>query len=329
MSDLNLVSVLVPVYNQEKYIAATLESVVKQTYENWEILAVDDCSTDGSWEILRRYAAKDRRIKIFRNVTNVGLIPNWKFLIDRAQGEYLAFLEGDDVFLPENLLAKLAVFEKHPELGMVYCNFRTIDESGMVRIKNFYKKLGTPVYKNRKIEPAEYLYSNITPLSTYSQIMIRRNVLAVSGYPRSFAPAEKIFLPSDWDFNFLVATRNKVYFIDRVLMEYRRHAGNNSADMVKVSAQLRMILDSYEKEYAGDEKMQKAIRFMRGKTSCFNAIYYLEQGETKKARAEFLAYLKKYPGNLRRDFPASLLLFLRIILPHRAEDYLRKKYLDY
>lgn len=326
LGEKGLISIITPVYNHEKFIGDTIDSIINQTYQNWELLIVDDCSKDGSWDVIQKYAEKDKRIKAFRNNENKGLIPNWKFLIDNSKGEYVAFLEGDDLFSPENLERKMEIFEQYPKLGMVYCNFHVVDDNGKVLIHDFYKKLGTAVHRNKIIQPAEYLYSKNTPFSTYSQIMIKRDVIAISGYPRSFALEEKIFLPSDWDFNFLVSTRNEIYYIDEILLRYRKHSTNNSMNTLKVADHLRMILDSYEKEYAGDEEMQKAIKYMRGKTHYFEIIFYLENDFGKKAWLNFFSYVKKYPRNVLRDFRSSLLLFVRIFLPNIVNQYLKKLY---
>ena len=329
VSDKNLlVSVIIPVYNHEKFIAKTIQSILDQTYQNWEMLIVDDCSRDGSWSIIQEYAKKDSRIKAFRNDENRGLIPNWKFLIDNSKGDYVAFLEGDDVFSPENLKSKIKIFEQYPKLGMVYCNFCAIGAEGNILIHDYYKKLGISTYRNQMIQPDEYLYSKLLPFSTYSQIMIRKNVIAISGYPRSFALEEKIFLPSDWDFNFLISTKNEIYYIDEILLQYRKHPHNNSADIFKVCNQLEIILNSYEKEYAGNEKMQKAISYMRGKTHYFKILYYIENGSKKKSWLEFSYYSRKYPRNLMLDFRESLFLFIRLFLPNRVNAYLKKLYLS-
>lgn len=321
-----LVSVIVPVYNHEKFIGDTIKSVISQTYQNWELLIVDDCSTDKSWEIIQEYAKKDNRIRAFRNDTNKGLIPNWKFLIDASKGEFLAFLEGDDMFIDQNLAEKIKVFEQYPDLGMVYCNFKVIDDDGDVLIRNFYKKLGTVTHRNKTILPDEYLYSRMTPFSTYSQIMIRRAVIEVSGYPRSFASDEKVFLPSDWDFNFLVSTKNSVYFVDDILLKYRKHSNNSSAATLKVAEHLSMILDSYEKEFSKEQTVQAAIKYMRGKLYYFKIIFYLENAQKKDAWNEFFSYVKKFPLNIFRDFSMNLLLFVRLLLPNHVNRYIKELY---
>jgi glycosyltransferase involved in cell wall biosynthesis len=324
----NLVSVVTPVYNHEKFIAQTIKSVQSQTYQNWEMLIVDDCSTDDSWELIQKFAKKDSRIKVFKNKINRGLIPNWKFLIDKSKGGYIAFLEGDDVFDKKNLEEKMEIFRRYMKVGMVYCNFKIINEESNVLVEDVYKKLKTITYRNITVKPEEYLYSKILPFSTYSQIMIRRNVLFVSGYPRSFDPSAKVFLPSDWDFNFRISTKNKIYFINNTLLKYRKHFNNNSGATLKVAEHLLMILNDYEREFSENENIKKAIKYMRGKAHYFKMIFYLENDQKKDARIEFFAYIKKYPKNIFRDFYLNLKLFIRLFLPNKINLYFKKLYLN-
>jgi len=325
-NDQPLISVIVPVYNHEKFIGATIDSVLSQTYQNWELLIVDDCSTDKSWKIIQEYAKKDNRIKIFRNDENRGLIPNWKLLIDNSRGKYIAFLEGDDAFCKKNLAEKIEIFASFHDLGMVYCNFQIINDIGDTLIDDVYKKLNTATYRNRNIDPVEYLYAKTLLFSTYSQIMIKKDVLSISGYPRSLDSDEKVFLPSDWDFNFRLSTKNKIYFIDYVLLKYRKHTTNNSASTLKVSKQLLMILDDYSKEFSNNQDVQKAIQYMKGKTCYFNTIFYLENGLKKDAWNEFFSYAKKFPLNLFRDLSLNSLLFIRLLLPNSVNQYLKRLY---
>lgn len=321
-----LISILTPVYNHEKFIGDTIDSVINQTYKNWEMLVVDDCSTDGSWNIIQEYAKKDSRIKVFRNETNKGLIPNWKFLIDNSNGKYIAFLEGDDVFYSHNLEEKNKIFEKYPEVGMVYCNFDIINEKGDFLIKNYYKKDKIKTFKNEKIKPEEFLFSRALPFSTYSQIMLKRDVLSISGYPRSFDYESKVFIPSDWDFNFRVATKNNIYSIDDVLIGFRKHSGNNSANTIKACEQLTLVLDEYAKEFKDDKNVLSGIRYMRGKAMYFNIIYYLENNQKREAWKQFESYMIQYPRNLWRDFHLNFKLFIRLFLPNRINLFLRKIY---
>ena len=97
------VSIIVPMYNAEKIIGKTIESVLAQTYQNWEMLIMNDVSTDNSLAIVSVYAKKDERIKIVNTEKNVGVVKGRNFLIDLASGKYIAFLDADDYWHNEKL----------------------------------------------------------------------------------------------------------------------------------------------------------------------------------------------------------------------------------
>ena len=97
------ISVIIPVYNVEKYIAECLESVINQTYKNLEIICVDDCGSDNSMKIVQDYAKKDSRIKIIRHEKNRGLAPARNTGLDAAEGSFIFFLDSDDYILPDIL----------------------------------------------------------------------------------------------------------------------------------------------------------------------------------------------------------------------------------
>ena len=97
------VSIIVPMYNAEKFIGTTIESVLAQTYQNWEMLIMNDVSTDNSLAIVSMYAKKDERIKIVNTEKNVGVVKGRNFLIDLASGKYIAFLDADDYWHNEKL----------------------------------------------------------------------------------------------------------------------------------------------------------------------------------------------------------------------------------
>ena len=97
------VSIIVPMYNAEKFIGKTIESVLAQTYQNWEMLIMNDVSTDNSLAIVSLYAKKDERIKIVNTEKNAGVVKGRNFLIDLASGKYIAFLDADDYWHNEKL----------------------------------------------------------------------------------------------------------------------------------------------------------------------------------------------------------------------------------
>lgn len=124
-----LVSIVTPNYNCGKYIAETIESVRNQTYTNWEMLIVDDCSTDNSVAIAQSYAQKDSRIHVLIQSKNSGAALARNRALDEARGEYIAFLDSDDLWLPEKL-EKQVSFMRANNCDFCFTEYEHIDEDG-------------------------------------------------------------------------------------------------------------------------------------------------------------------------------------------------------
>lgn len=125
----SLVSVITPSYNAEKFISATIESVRTQTYTNWEMIIVDDCSKDTTREILKEYAELDPRIKPIFLEENSGAAVARNTALKAAQGEYVAFLDSDDLWVPGKLEKQLAFMQKN-DYAFSFTAYNLIDESG-------------------------------------------------------------------------------------------------------------------------------------------------------------------------------------------------------
>jgi len=142
-----LVSILIPVYNREYLVGETIESALNQTYRNTEVIIVDNCSTDGTWELLKGYEKKDTRIKIFKNTENVGPVLNWKRCMEEAKGEYAKILFSDDLISENFIEETLAVFDE--ETAFVITNVNTFTEKGIIN-ENL-------ISKNKTISKEKYL----------------------------------------------------------------------------------------------------------------------------------------------------------------------------
>jgi glycosyltransferase involved in cell wall biosynthesis len=112
------VSILIPVYNRELFIAASVESALAQTFPDFELVIVDNASTDRTWGICQALASRDNRIRIFRNDSNIGPVRNWKRCIDEARGEIGKILFSDDLIMP-SFLERTVPFFDDPEIGIV------------------------------------------------------------------------------------------------------------------------------------------------------------------------------------------------------------------
>jgi len=148
----NIVSIITPLYNTEKYIEDTIKSVVSQTYSNWEMFIIDDCSTDDGPNIVKRYSLMDSRIKYIQMSTNSGGAVCRNRGIEVAQGKYISFLDSDDIWYSTKLEQQLKFMEKN-NINFSYTNYDKISEDG-----EFQKKMYSPKrISYRKLLTTNYL----------------------------------------------------------------------------------------------------------------------------------------------------------------------------
>jgi glycosyltransferase involved in cell wall biosynthesis len=112
-----LISVLMTAYNREKFIEESIDSVLRSTYTNFELIITDDCSSDTTFEIAKSYAEKDCRVKVYQNEVNLGDYPNRNKAASYAQGKYIKYLDSDDIIYPHCLMVMVSSMEKFSEAG--------------------------------------------------------------------------------------------------------------------------------------------------------------------------------------------------------------------
>lgn len=127
MKDYGLVSIITPSYNASAYIKDTIEAIRAQSYQNWELLVTDDCSTDDSVDIIEEYVAQDARIKLLKMEVNSGAGKCRNRSIEAAKGRYIAFCDSDDVWMPNKLEKQLAFMEEK-NCALVYSSYMQMDE---------------------------------------------------------------------------------------------------------------------------------------------------------------------------------------------------------
>lgn len=143
-----MITIITPAYNAEKYISETIQSVLNQTYQDWEMIIVDDCSTDNTSVIVQKYVEKDSRIRLIRAPINGGVAKARNIGLEHAKGEYIAFVDSDDLWIPEKLDKQIS-FMKKKDCVISYTNFRkfnTLDGS-----------LGKIIKCPNKMEPSDIL----------------------------------------------------------------------------------------------------------------------------------------------------------------------------
>lgn len=137
------VSVIMPSYNKEKYIAASIESVLAQTFQNFELIIIDDASTDNSVAIICKY--QDKRIRFFQNNTNIGIAQNRNRALELAKGEYIALLDADDISANIRLEKEVEYLNNHPDIDVVFGEFLEMDGENNIS-ETYFVPMKNPAY---------------------------------------------------------------------------------------------------------------------------------------------------------------------------------------
>jgi glycosyltransferase involved in cell wall biosynthesis len=217
----SLVSICIPVYNSEKYIGEAIKSVLNQTYKNFELLIVDNKSTDNSVSIIKTF--KDKRITLFQNDKNIGMFPNHNKALELAKGDYIKFLMSDDL-LPSNCLTNLVkVFENNPNVVLITGIREKINEKGETISYDIpYKKEGT--YKGKNIIVKSFRES-CWYIGLPSAVAFRKSSINKIGHFLEQTQSKEFFYgwSVDWEYWLRILTTGNFYFIKKTFCKYRIH----------------------------------------------------------------------------------------------------------
>ena len=231
-----LVSVITPCYNGEPYIAQTIESVLAQTFTNWEMLIVNDGSTDKSREIIQTYAERDRRVYLLEHPdgVNTGVSASRNLAIHHARGTYLAFLDADDVWLAHKLERQVAVLERYPDVGLIYSQAQCIDEIGepLTHSREFlvYGVIGhgtpdIPLHAYAELLSGQVAIPNLTVVTK------KDCVLEAGGFPLNLT-----YQVEDLVVWARIARRAALYYIAEPLALYRLRANSFTGQLTRLTA---------------------------------------------------------------------------------------------
>ena len=300
-----LISVVIPVYNGEKTIAETIESVLNQSFSNFEIVVINDGSQDSTLDVLSNI--QDPRIKIF-SYPNAGLSASRNRGFDQSSGEFIAFLDADDLWTPDKLEAQLAALQDNPDAAVAYSWTDFIDETSQFLKPGPHFTISGDVYP-------ELLRGNF--LANGSNPLIRRQALIKVGSFDESLPASE-----DWDMYLRLAARYHFISVPFTQVLYRVSTNSMSSNLFKQeAASLQFIEQAYAQ---APESLQHL------KKECFGFLYqYLiykalegSPGRQKGLKAAKLLwnYIKNAPSRhrlLRLKFSLLLKIMVAILLPHR------------
>ena len=224
-----LVSVIMPCYNMASYVSDSIKSVIAQTYPHWELLIVDDASTDKTVNIIESYSQTDSRIRFAIKKQNSGIADTRNQCIQMAQGQFLAFLDADDIWHPEKLEKQLS-FMIEKNVGFTYSTYDWIDEDGKI-LNKFINTIGNLDYET-------YLRNTIIGCST---VMVNKTIIGDVFVPK--------FRTSEDTATWLDILRKGflAYAIDKSLVSYRIRRKSASSNKIKASIDLWKVYHRHEK----------------------------------------------------------------------------------
>lgn len=217
------ISVIIPVYNGEKYLRETLDSIIHQTFSDFELLLIDDASTDGSFAILNEYANADPRVRVFVNNENKGIAFTTNYGIEQAQGEYIALSDQDDVSFPERLERQVNYLKQHPD----------IDVLGTQTISTGPDLHGQENVSSYPITPGALRWMQLFGcIIANSTVMMRIEIFIEFGFRYG-----DFITASDYDMFARLAQVSKLTNLPIPLIYYRRHQNTVSKTYFEVQRQ--------------------------------------------------------------------------------------------
>ena len=235
------VSVIITSYNYEKYIRETINSVLNQTINDWELIIIDDNSTDNSIDIIMEFANKDTRIQVIRNCENLGLKESIKTALLAATGKWIAFLESDDLWEKDYLEKKLALANQYPNVGFIYNNVKFFDSQAQTA----EKKYSSLINKNNNRNFPKNMFYNFgyeNPVLTMSSVMIKKQFLENIDFS---TPIDKLL---DWYLYIQIAQKTDFYYLKDKLTLWRQHEKSYISQNNKIKYKFANI-SAYDKLY--------------------------------------------------------------------------------
>ena len=266
------VSVLIPTYNYAHLLDETIQSVMAQTYTEFELIIVDNCSTDNTVEVVQKYL-QDPRVSFYRNEKNLGLTGNWNRCLELAKGEYIKYLCADDKLHPQILEKYVPVMDADAGISVISCYRQDFDSTGLK------KKVTHPPYIN-KIEGKKVIYDLVKHDNNFlgdpTRPMFRRANFEKVG---NFKQLEFV---TDWEMWVRQLTVGDCFVVPEILAYGRRHPGQQQVRCKKLSInhlelyQLYKAIQKGEYGFTYTEQREELDKMVKAKAAkCAFAMYKL------------------------------------------------------
>lgn len=305
-----------PVFNVERYISTSIESVLNQTYSNFELILIDDCSQDGSFELADRYRP-DGRLKLFTNQENKGVSYTRNFGIQKANGDYIALLDSDDVWLPEYLEFQLKIIMQNPEISLLGCDFDLINEEGNDITPDEVKQVREDRDPSTTLieYPIQHLIekSPIVPSTWLARSDVLRNTKLFK---------EHLKVCEDHELILSLSMLGKVCETNRVMALYRKHSNQLTSKGERFLEYRAKAFDSFIENFP-DAPVRIGLNIFKKRMSELHQVagdhFYWNKKDYKEARNSYFKSLRYSPIYFSRW--RNLLI---ASIPSRLQQAIRK-----
>jgi glycosyltransferase involved in cell wall biosynthesis len=307
------ISVIIPTYNHSQYLKRAIDSVLNQTYEDFEIIVVDDGSTDNTRGLIDAYG---NQIKYIYQ-ENQGLASARNTGIQASQAKYVAFLDADDWFAKENLEIKVSYLEDHPDAAWVYSDWQYLDDKG-----NYLEK-GSTIFKyaHKKLtghifEELVYNRNFISPCT----VAVKKTILEDVGY---FDPS--VICQEDLDLWLRISLKYPAHYIDKVLVYVTALPGSLSRDFSKWVSGNAVIVDKLKHLIPDDLKNRgKILDKIIADKHTFLGRDFFQRGQLNEAINAFWQSIKHFPLQ-KRVYWLLFMAIVRSILAYLHPTTIREK----
>ena len=235
------VSVCLPTYNGEKFLEEAIDSILNQTFQDFELIICDDQSQDRTPEILSFYANKSNKIRYFRNPRNLGIFRNWNECIKHSSGEYITVFGQDDVMLPRNIEARVSIFDAYPSVGLVAGSVNVINGEGLVISSGPWSRFPEDKFEKGR----DWLINNAGSSNNICCpfVFLRRKSLERVGGEFNCDYA----YTSDFEMWLRIALISDLYFLKETVGCYRLHGNNETYNHGDLTEIREILLQSWSK----------------------------------------------------------------------------------
>jgi glycosyltransferase involved in cell wall biosynthesis len=288
-----LVSICIPAYNAEPFIAGTLESAFNQDYPHLEIIVSDDCSTDRTAEIVRNYEA--RGVRLIPQEKNLGMHANWNAVIRASSGKYVVKLDADDLLEPQYVSSMVTTLEAHPNVAFSHCACRLIDADS--NFLGYERSIHGSFIRRGLDEWPRYVFG---PMAVNIVTLRRSAYENVGGYDEGFAYS------GDWKMHRDLLKIGDVYYNDQVMASYRVHAiGKKGLALIGARENL-MHFEDMERHWPLGVPGKNRLLANARRRMAVGLVMAAAQAEPSEAR-ELLRFLSLYGSFLSARLLALLL----------------------